>query len=311
MGKRDFGILLLLGALWGASYLFIRIAVPALGPVALMDARVLLASGALALYALAARRMPGFKGQWRSFFILGTINGALPLPLIAFAELSLPASLAAMLNSTVPLFTALVAAVWLKERLTLKKIIGLLLGVVGVSVLVGLSPLPLTGLILLSAGVSLLAALFYAFGNVYASRNFKGASPLALSIGQQLTTGVVLLPVALVRLPSAWPSTIVIFAFLGLSLLSTSIAYLLYFHLIQTVGATRTAIVTFLVPVFGLLWGVLFLQEAVTVGTLVGLAIVLSSVFLISGISLRQPKQLPGAVPTPGEIVVGLSEVGE
>src|SRR5690348_6384153 len=118
MGKRDLGVLFLLGAMWGASYLFIRIAAPVLGPVVLMDARVLLASGALTLNALVARRVPGFKGQWRAFFILGTINAAIPLTLIAAAELNLPASFAAMLNATVPLFTALVAAVWLKDRLT-------------------------------------------------------------------------------------------------------------------------------------------------------------------------------------------------
>ncbi len=311
MGKRDFGILLLLGAMWGASYLFIRIAVPALGPVVLMDARVLLAGGALVLYALVARRMPAFKGQWRSFLILGAINGAIPLTLIAAAELNLPASLAAMLNATVPLFTALVAAVWLKERLTLQKVIGLLLGMVGVGVLVGLSPLPLTGILVLSAGASLLAALSYAFGNVYASRNFKGTSSLALSIGQQLATGVVLVPFAFLRLPTTFPSTEVILAFLGLSLISTSIAYLLYFHLIQAVGATRTALVTFLVPVFGLLWGVLFLQETITAGTLVGLAIILSSVFLISGITLRPPKEPQAAETAPGALATGLSEVGE
>jgi drug/metabolite transporter (DMT)-like permease len=310
MGKRDFGILLLLGAMWGASYLFIRITAPALGPVVLMDARVLLAGAALMFYALVARRVPSFKGQWRAFLILGTINGAIPLTLIAAAELNLPASLAAMLNATVPLFTALVAAVWLKDRLTLKKVIGLLMGMVGVGVLVGLSHLPLTGIILLSAGASLLAALCYAFGNVYASLNFKGASPLALSIGQQLATGVVLVPFALIRLPTTFPSTEVILAFLGLSLISTSIGYLLYFHLIQTVGATKTAIVTFLVPVFGLLWGVLFLQETATVGTVVGLAIILSSVFLISGISLRQPKE-PQTVPPASEVTAGLSEVGD
>ncbi len=311
MGKRDFGILLLLGAMWGASYLFIRITAPALGPVVLMDARVLLAGGALVLYALAVRRVPSFKGQWRSFLILGAINGAIPLTLIAAAELNLPASLAAMLNATVPLFTALVAAVWLKDRLTFKKVIGLLMGLVGVSVLVGLSPLPLTGIILLSAGASLLAALCYAFGNVYASRNFKGTSSLALSIGQQLATGVVLIPFALIHLPTTFPSTEVILAFLGLSLISTSIAYLLYFHLIQTVGATRTSIVTFLVPVFGLLWGVLFLQESVTVGTVVGLAIVLSSVFLISGITLRAQKEPQVAAPLASEVTVGLSEAGD
>ncbi|HEY7126990.1 MAG TPA: EamA family transporter [Ktedonobacterales bacterium] len=311
MGKRDFGILLLLGAMWGASYLFIRITASALGPVVLMDARVLLAGGALMLYALAARRVPSFKGQWRAFLILGTINGAIPLTLIAAAELNLPASLAAMLNATVPLFTALVAAGWLKDRLTLKKVIGLLMGMVGVGVLVGLSPLPLTGIILLSAGASLLAALCYAFGNVYASQNFKGASPLALSIGQQLATGVVLVPFALLRLPTTFPSTEVLLAFLGLSLMSTAIAYLLYFHLIQTVGATKTAIVTFLVPVFGLLWGALFLQETATVGTVVGLAIVLSSVFLISGISLRSQKEPEEIAPALSEVTAGLSEVGD
>jgi drug/metabolite transporter (DMT)-like permease len=258
-----------------------------------------------------ARRVPSFKGHWREFFILGTINGAIPLTLIALAELNLPASFAAMLNATTPLFTALVASIWLKDRLTLKKVLGLLLGMVGVGALVGLSPLPLTGVVLLSAGASLLAALSYALGNVYAIRNFQGTSPLALSIGQMVTSGIVLIPFALLRLPVAFPSTRVILAFLGLSLISTSIAYLLYFHLIQSVGATRTAIVTFLVPVFGLLWGMLFLQEMVTPGTLAGLAIILSSVFLISGISLRPHKEPQAAASPTSEVPAGLAEVRE
>jgi drug/metabolite transporter (DMT)-like permease len=262
MEARDLRALLLLGALWGASFLFIEVAVPTLGPVLLVDLRVLLAAGALVLCAVAVGSLPALRARWKEFLFLGGLNAAAPFTLIATSQLNLTASLAAILNSTTPLFGAVVAAVWIGEALTVRKAVGLLLGVAGVAVLVGLDPVPLSGVVLLAVGASLLAALCYALGGVYAKRTFSGVSPLGMGIGQQTGAAVILLPPAVATLPGELPSLAVVLSVLGLALLSTAVAYLLYFRLITSVGPTKTLTVTFLVPVFGVLFGVLLLGGA-------------------------------------------------
>src|SRR5215207_5776506 len=129
MRPKDLGALILLGALWGGSFLFIRVAVPALGPFVLMELRVGLASLALTLYAVAASRQPKLRARWREFLIIGTVNAAIPFSLIAAAEINLTASLAAILNSTTVLFTAVVAALWMGEALTARKVVGVVSGI--------------------------------------------------------------------------------------------------------------------------------------------------------------------------------------
>jgi drug/metabolite transporter (DMT)-like permease len=290
MKLRESLLLLLLAAFWGASFLFIRIASPVIGPVVLVDARVLLAGLVLLLYAALCARLPRLWSRWKSYLLLGTLNAAAPFTLIAFAELHLPASLAAILNATTPLFTAVVSAFWLHDRMTIKKVLGVLVGMIGVAVLVGWSPLPLTPLVLFSVGASLLAACFYGVGGVYSKVAFQKESPLALALGQQLGAGVVLLPFAGVSIPAQFPSMQVILAVLALVLLSTSIGYLLYFHLMVTVGPTSTLSVMFLVPVFGLLWGALFLKEPLTVGWLVGLGIILFSMWCVTNLRIAWPR---------------------
>src|SRR5919199_4162142 len=141
MSLKDLGALILLGALWGGSFLFIRVAVPALGPFVLMELRVGLGALALTLYAVAAGRLPKVRARWREFLIIGTVNAAIPFSLIASAEINLTASLAAILNSTTVLFTAVVGAAWMGDPLTGRKIVGGILGIVGVTVLVGWGPI--------------------------------------------------------------------------------------------------------------------------------------------------------------------------
>ncbi len=156
MKLRESLILVLLATIWGGSFLFIRTASPVIGPVVLMDLRVFLAALPLILYTRLHARLPHLWSRWKSYLLLGTVHAALPFTLIAFAELRLPASLAAILNATTPLFTTVVSAFWLHDRITVKKVLGILLGIIGVVVLVGWSSLPLTPLVLLSVGASLL-----------------------------------------------------------------------------------------------------------------------------------------------------------
>jgi drug/metabolite transporter (DMT)-like permease len=290
MRPRDFAGLIMLSVLWGGSFLFIRVAVPALGPFLLVELRVGLAAAALFLYALAAGSMPKIRGRWRSFLVLGFLNAAVPFSLISAAETHLTASLAAILNSTTVMFTAIVAAVWMGDALTARKAIGIVLGIVGVSVLVGWDPLPLNGFVLLAVAAMLLASLSYALGATYAKQSFSGIPPVGMALGQLGGAVALLLPLAVVSLPERAPSTVVTFSMLGLAFLSTAVAYLIYFRLIENVGPTSTVTVTLLVPVFGLLFGVLLLEEPFGPGTLAGLGIILTSVVLITGIAPRKSK---------------------
>jgi len=284
MSAKDLGALVLLGMLWGGSFLFIRVAVPVLGPFVLVELRVGLAALALVLYAVAVGRVPKLRGRWREFVLIGALNAALPFSLISAAEIELTASLAAILNSTTVLFTSLVAAAWMGERLTKGRVGGVILGIAGVAVLVGWDPVALNGPVLLSVGAMLCGSLCYGLGAVYTKRTFAGVPSLALAVGQQAAAATILLPLAAVSPPAEAPSLIVVLSVLGLALLSTAVAYLLYFYLISSVGPTKTSTVTFLVPVFGLLLGVLLLNEPVGAGTLAGLGIILLSVALVIGI---------------------------
>ncbi len=276
--------MLALGALWGGSFLFIRVAVPSLGPLLLMELRVGIASLALVLFAAAVGRRPKLRARWRQFLLIGTLNAAIPFTLIAAAEIHLTASLAAILNSTTVMFAAVAAAVWSRDPLTARKVVGIVLGVIGVVVLVGWDPVELDGAVLLSVGAMLAASLSYGISAVYVKRTFVGVPPLGMAIGQLTGATVVLFPFAALSVPGESPPVAATASVLALALLSTALAYLFYFRLITNVGPTSTVTVTLLVPVFGLLFGVLFLDEPFGPGTLAGLGIVLGSVVLVTGV---------------------------
>ena len=272
--------LLALAALWGGSFLAIRLAAAAFGPFVLIDTRVVLAAAAL-LLVVAMRRQPiSLRDRWRGYLLLGAVNAAAPFTLIAAAELQLTASLAAILNAVTPLFAALIGAVWLREALTARKLAGLLLGLGGVALVVGWSALPLSEATFLAVGASLLAALCYALGGVMVKARFSAIPPLTLAVGQQIGAGIVLLPLAISHLPAAVPGPGAVLAMLYLALAGTALAYLLYFHLVAHVGPSNTLSVTLLVPVFGVIWSALFLAEPMSASTIAGLAIVLIGVLL-------------------------------
>jgi drug/metabolite transporter (DMT)-like permease len=223
------------------------------------------------------------RDNWRKYLLIGLLNSALPFTLIAFSELTLSVSLASILNSTTPLFTALIAAAWGSERLTGRKVWGVLLGVVGVAVLVGGAPLAIGPGEIVAVLASLTAALSYGTATVYAARHITGLPYAYASTVQLLAAAVVLaVPAALVP-AAARPSTAAVASLAALILLSTTFAYLLYFFLLKNVGPTRTTSVTFLVPVFGSLWAILFLNESISPGMIAGLAIILVSVGLVMG----------------------------
>lgn len=292
MHPRDLLALVTLAALWGGSFLFIRISAPALGAAPLAAGRVVIAAFVLWIGMRVAGQRASLRPYWRELLVLGALNAAVPYALIALAELHLTASLTAMLNATVPLFGASMSVIWLGERLTAPRAAGLLVGAAGVTLLVGWSPVELTATTIWSIVATLAACACYAIATVYAKRRLAGVPTPTLALGQQVGATAWLLVPALWQLPSARPTPVAIGALLALAVLSTAIAYLLYFHLVATVGATRTTSVTYLMPVFGTIWGALFLGESITPGMLGGLGLVLVSMVLINGVSFRATRRL-------------------
>jgi drug/metabolite transporter (DMT)-like permease len=293
MNTKQIGALLLLSALWGGSFLFVRIAAPVLGPVLLIELRVLIAGVALLVYMLVTRSAFDLRARWKHYLVIGIINSAIPFTLIATAELYLTAGLAATLNATSPLFGAVVAAIWIQEALTKKKVIGLALGLLGVSILVGWSPFPFSVTLAVSVAASLAAAACYGIAGVYTKVYMQGASSKAVATCSQLGAALVLLPLTIVAPSRHAPTPIVLLAVVALALLGTAVAYLLYFWLIEHAGPTRALTVTFLAPIFGVLWGTVLLSEPLSLSTFIGFGIILMGTGFVTGILLRKEPIIP------------------
>jgi drug/metabolite transporter (DMT)-like permease len=300
MTPRQVAMLLALAALWGASFLFMRVAVPSFGPVVLADARVAVAGIALLAWAVAVGARPALRARWRDYLVLGAINAALPFALLSAAELEIEASLAAVLNAMAPLCGAIVGAVWLGNRVTHPAKAGLVLGVAGVALVVGLAPFTIDLAFVLAVLACLAAAFAYGIGANLVRVRFADEPPLTLAIGQQLGAAVVLLPLIPAVPVRGAPDAVDVACLLALALASTGVAYLLYFRLLGELGATGGMTVIFVVPVFGVLWAALFLGEKIHLATVLGGIVILASVFLIT----RFPAPAPAAAPAqrPGSV---------
>lgn len=298
MKRRDLAMLLALAALWGGSFVFIRVASPALGPVWVAEARVTIAFVTLLLYALASARVPDLRARWKGYLIVGIINSALPFALYCFAELYISATTAAILNATSPLFGAAFAAAFLGELLNPRKLLGMLIGLSGVVVVVGWQSGPMQAHSLLAALACLAAALCYGLAGVYAKLRMAGTTPFAIALYSQLGAALFLLPgVALSPLPTI-PDFVIAANVAALGVLGTAVAFLLYFRLIDNVGPTKALTVTYLIPVFGALWSSLFLHEALTPEKIVGCLIVLAGTAMTVLAPTRTGQRL---VPVPRE----------
>lgn len=298
MKAADLGRLLLLSAIWGSSFIFIRIAAPVLGPVALVEARLLIAGITLLVYAVTTGQVLEFRQRWRQYLVLGAVGSTIPFLLISTAELRLSASLAAILNATSPLFGAIIAAMWIRDRLTIRKVVGLAVGFLGVAILAGwrnpgmstATPTDPSRGVLLSIGASLLAALCYGLSSVYTKAKVASAPPMGMAVGSQLLASLVLLPVTPFALPGAWPSRTVLLSTLALGFVCTALAYIIYYRLVVNIGPVRTLTVTFLVPIFGVLWGWLLLGEPITLSKLISCAVILLGTALVTGLPLQLPR---------------------
>lgn len=297
MTRRDFGLLVLLAAIWGASFLFIRVAVPVFGPYVMVEIRVLLAGVCLVGFQLSQRHSLHPVVPWPRYVLLGLLSAGAPFVMIGASELTLPVATAAILNATTPMFTALGAAFFLQDRLTLRKLSGVLLGIIGVAVLAGFRPDAAADIpaVLLSLG----GAVFYAAGGIYAKSAFPDVPAPTLATYQQFGAAIVVLPFALAVPYHAELTTAAVVALLLLSIVSTAFAYLIYYRLLTEGGPTRALSVTFLVPAFGMLWGWMFLGERIGVASVGGLATILLSVFLVTELRLGARTGAPESASAP------------
>jgi drug/metabolite transporter (DMT)-like permease len=282
-----------LAALWGASFLFMRLGAAEFGPVATAGLRVGIAALCLLPVFLKPAVWAGFRARWRPILVVGLLNSGLPFLLFSFAVLHIPTGISAILNATVPLTGALVAWLWLKDRPGGSRVLGLVIGFVGVTLLVlGKSGVDARGLVavgghslsLLAMGACLLATTCYGIAASFTKRFLSGVHPLASATGSQLGATLALALPTLWLWPARAPGAGAWAAIAALAVLCTSIAYILYFRLIERAGPARALTVTFMIPVFALFYGAVFLGEAVSAWMLVCGVVIVCGTALSTGL---------------------------
>jgi len=287
--RADIAELVTLAMLWGGAFLFMRVGAPQFGPFALIALRVGIASVLLLALAAARGRLGEMRRHAPALALLGVVNSAVPFVLFAYAALHVTAGFSAILNSTSPMFTAIVAYAWFGERLGAARVLGLVVGLAGVVVLAWERVSWTSGAAASAVGACLVASAFYGVGGNLARRRLAGVDPYTVAAGSQCAASAVLLPFAIAAWPAASPSPLAWGAVAVLGLASTGVAFILYFRLIANVGPSKAITVTFLVPAFGMLFGALFLGERVTASMAAGAVIVVAGTAMATGV-LRVPR---------------------
>lgn len=293
MTAADYLRLLTLAAIWGGSYAFMRVVAPVFGGIGTMWLRIAIAGTVLAAYALVTRADLQFGKWWKQYLFIGVMNSAVPFALIAFAMKTLPAGYGAILNAAAPFFAALFAALMLAEKLTGTRMLGMALGMAGVAIVMNLGTIALNAETATAAAASIAATCLYGFIIVYTKKYTKAAPNMGIAVGTLLLPALLTAPLGILSLPATMPPANVLLSLVALAVLCSAIAYLLYFRLIHDVGPTRAISVTFLVPVFGVIWGALFFGETLNGGAILGGVIVLLGVALVLGV-------LPGKIARRG-----------
>jgi drug/metabolite transporter (DMT)-like permease len=297
-------LLLIVAGIWGASYLFIKVAVREIEPTAMMDLRLLLAAAVLVPVVAIRLGLTGaaaeIRATGRGAFILGVTNMAVPFVLIAWGEKHIDSGVAAIANATVPIFVALLAIRFNpSERVRGLRLVGVVLGLVGVGVLTGLNPEGGWWGVAGTLAV-VVASLSYASANLYTQHRFPGTSPLVITTASVLAAAVVLLPFALVQLPDEMPSWKALGSVAALGIAGTALALLFFYAMLNRYGASRSSLVTYLLPPFALFYGVVFLDERMTLNAVLGLLLILAGVALGSGfMQLARRRAAAPATPRP------------
>jgi len=261
MELKNWILLILLGSVWGSAFMFIKISADDFGPILLVNLRLLLAGALFLPFLLQKKYLAYFKSHFPGIFILAIFSNAFPFTMFSYASLGATSNMLGILNGTTAFMTMVVAYFWLKESITPKQIFGIILGFLGILVLVN----PANGSATLGAsGFALVGALSYSFSGVYIQKYQLNANKFVLIGWAMLFGGLILTPLSFFNLPDQMPDNNAIAALLWLGIVSTGIAYLGYIRLIEQIGAVRTSTVTYLLPVFSIIWGSIFLQEKIT-----------------------------------------------
>jgi len=288
MRTRDMFDLVALAALWGASFLFMRHAAPAFGPIALVQVRVAIAAAILTVLLLLRGDRAALRTHAAALGFVGVMNSALPFVLLTYSTLYVTGGFAAILNATTPMWAALVGWIWLRDRIRTLQWIGLAIGALGVAALLWgrLDFRPGSGgwQITLAIGAALLGALAYGISATFAKNRLAGVPALMVATGSQIAAAIVLLPFAFAAWPERTPGLHAWASAVALAVACTALAYLLYFRLIARVGAVRASAVTFLIPMFATFWGSVFLDEAVTLQMITGGCVILVGTALALGL---------------------------
>jgi drug/metabolite transporter (DMT)-like permease len=287
MTPYEWCLLLLLSAIWGGSFYFFAILIKELPVFTIVFFRVFLATVALWLIVLAKQlKPPQSLAQWKNYLVMGLLNNVIPFSLIVWGESKVAPGLAAVLNATTPFFTVIIAhAFTANERLSWNRLAGALTGLLGVAALVGMDSVKSLGGDLIMQLAIVLAAVFYGFSAVWA-RRFSNMPPIVNAASQTAASSFMLLPLMLVfdhpwALPM--PSHLALFSQLGLSLLCTAVAYILFFTILKRAGSTNISLVTFLVPISAIILGAVLLNEQVTLNHILGMAVIGVGLALIDG----------------------------
>ena len=261
MELKNWILLILLGAVWGSAFMFIKISADDFGPILLVNLRLLLAGALFLPFLLRKKYLAHFKSHFPGILILSIFSNAFPFTMFSYASLGATSNMLGILNGTTAFMTMVVAYFWLKESITPKQIFGIILGFLGILVLVN----PANGSATIGAsGFALVGALSYSFSGVYIQKYQLNANKFVLIGWAMLFGGLFLTPLSFFNLPDQMPDNNAIAALLWLGIVSTGIAYLGYIRLIEQIGAVRTSTVAYLLPVFSIIWGSIFLQEKIT-----------------------------------------------
>lgn len=280
--------LLLLSAIWGASFMFIRIAVPELGPWSLVGVRMGIASMTILPIVLLKGELGMIIRHWRHMLLIGVISTAIPFLFLAVTTQFSSAGFASIINSFTPIWSAIIGWVWLREYLSVRAIIGIFLSFLGMLVMVTDTRTISSSFLLLPVLTGVLATFSYALTGNYARRFVPEVPSLAMAGGSQCFSFLCLLPFMLWFWPEQSISTRTWVSMAALGIICTGFALIMYFHLLKRIGVANTVLVTYMAPVFAMLWGKLVLQEAITLQMLGGAAFILSGIALTTGIIKRR-----------------------
>ena len=270
-------LLTFLGALWGSAFMFIKVATPEFGPIALVNTRLIIASLIFLPILLRNKYLHLLKPIWKQVLVLAVINNAIPFTLFSYASFGADSNILAILNATTAFNTMMIAYLWIGEEVTLKQLCGLVIGFIGVFILVNPQN---SNTNLVSSLSALLAAFFYSFSTVYIQKNSVNANKMVLIGWSVIFSAVIMLPATIIYLPESIPSTAAISSAIWLGAVSTGLGFIGYVRLIDKIGAVKTSTVAYFLPVFGIIWGAIFLDEVITSTIVIGCLVVLIGIYL-------------------------------